>query len=204
MNTQRLTQITVGVVVVAIAAVIIWSRMSAGAAAIDLTNQPVYGDSSAPIQVVMFEDFLCPHCAVFTETVLPQLKREFADTGLASFHFINFPVIAGSEIPATVAECVYRQDNAAFWDVKDVLMRSQAVTSNRTAAFELARDYAPGIDADELNACIADGSALASVRADGAMATTAGATGTPAIFVNGRRVNNYAYETVASAINAAR
>ncbi len=203
MNMQNLTKITVAVVVLAILGVIVFTRLTgaSGIAEIDLSGQPVYGNPNASVQVVLFEDFLCPHCATFTENILPQLKREFGDTDLASFHYIDFLVMDGSDAPAVAAECVYRQDNDAFWEVNPAMMRSQAITRDPARAFEIARDYAPGIDVAALEECIADPQVVADVRAERDMAIAAGATGTPSVFVNGRNVQP-SYAAIANAINA--
>ncbi len=203
MNMQSLTKITVAVVVLAILGVIVFSRLTgaSGTAEIDVSGQPVYGDRNASVQVVLFEDFLCPHCASFTENVLPQLKREFGDSGQASFHHVDFLVMDGSDAPAVAAECVYRQDNDAFWEVHPAMMRSQAITRDPVRAFEIARDYAPGIDETALEECIADTQVVTAVRAEREMAIGAGATGTPSIFVNGRSVQP-SYAAIANAISA--
>ena len=161
----------------------------------------VLGNPDAPVTIIEFADFLCPHCASFTENVLPQLKREFGDSGQASFHHVDFLVMDGSDAPAVAAECVYRQDNDAFWEVHPAMMRSQAITRDPVRAFEIARDYAPGIDVTALEECIADTQVVTAVRAEREMAIGAGATGTPSIFVNGRSVQP-SYAAIANAISA--
>lgn len=189
MNTQRLTQITVGIIAIAILAFIVVNRFSNNAAAeFDLTGQPVSGNPEALVKVAMFEDFLCPHCAQFTEGILPQVKSEFAGNDDVAFFYVNFPVMPGSDGAAVVAECVYQQSNEAFWEVYPVFMRSQQQITTRDAALELAAEYGPGIDREQLAACAADPATLDIIQADGAIATAAGATGTPAIFVNGQLV----------------
>lgn len=201
MNTQRLTQITVGIIAVAILAVIIVSRLTGGGgASFNLEGTPVLGKRDAAVQVVIFEDFLCPHCATFTEQILPQIRSEFSGNDDVAYHHVNFLVMPGSDAAATVAECVYRQDNDAFWEVQPVFMRSQNQLSSRANALELAAEYAPGIDRTELAECAADPKVLEHVRSQGAMASSAGATGTPAIFVNGKLINT----SVSAITNAIR
>lgn len=190
MNTQRLTQITVGIIALAILAVIIFNRVSsAGPVQIDLSSQPVLGSTTASVQVVMFEDFLCPACATFTEQAFPAVKSQYEDHPEVAFYYVDFPVIPGSTGAASVAECVYQQDNAAFWELYPVFMRSQQQITTTANALELAGEYAPGIDRDQLVTCVEDPATLARVQADGQMAAQAGATGTPSIFVNGRNVS---------------
>jgi protein-disulfide isomerase len=40
------------------------------------------GDPEAPITVIEYASFTCPHCRSFHETVFPQLEENFIDTGL--------------------------------------------------------------------------------------------------------------------------
>lgn len=199
MNTQRLTQITVGIIAIAILAVIVVNRINTGGPVeLDLSNQPVLGNPNAAVQVVMFEDFLCPACATFTESIFPQVKSQHENNDDVAFWYVNFPVIPGSDGAATVAECVYQQSNEQFWELYPIFMRSQGQIRTRAAALELASEYTVGIDREQLAACAEDPATLAAVTADGAMATASGATGTPTIFVNGRIVT-----TSAAAINNA-
>ncbi len=203
MNTQRLTQVTVGIIALAILAVIIFNRVSsAGPAEIDLSSQPRLGSENASVHVVLFEDFLCPSCATFTEQIFPVVKNEYGDHPEVAFYYVDFPVIPGSTGAATVAECVYRQDNDAFWELYPVFMRSQQQITSAANALELAGEYAPGIDRDELVSCTEDPATLAVVQADGQMAAQAGATGTPSVFVNGRNVSSSA-NAINNAIAAA-
>src|SRR5690606_3140895 len=101
-------------------AAIIIPRLGGGgtaeAASIDYDSQPVAGSRDAPVKVAIYFDFLCPHCATFSETVTPILKREFVDDGTAAIYFLNFPVIDAvlSRNLAMVGECVQRQGNDGF------------------------------------------------------------------------------------------
>ena len=43
----------------------------------------------APVQLYVFTSLTCPHCAGFHEKILPTLKKEYADTGIAQVTIVN-------------------------------------------------------------------------------------------------------------------
>lgn len=207
MNPQRLIVATVVVAVFAIAAIIIVPRLGGGASAegvdLALDTQPRLGSEDAPVEVVFFEDFLCPHCATFSEAVVPRLEREFVETGDAALYFVNFVVIGPeSERVALVGECVAQQGDEAFWVFEDVAYRSQSDLNERRA-IDLALEYAPGLDEDALRTCVDQDERLQAVRDDNRVAQDLGLGGTPAVLVDGEEVSA-TYEAVARAIEAAR
>lgn len=209
MNTQRLTLATIIVAVLVIAGFLIVPRLSStggsGAAAeLDLSKQPSLGSDDAPVKIVLFEDFRCPHCRDFTADVYPRLKHEYVDTGKAEIFYVNFPVLGPqSEEVALVGECVYQQSNSAFWELKEALFRSQAELENSRRVLELAKTYAPGIDADKLQACFEKGDLRSNVRQDDEIAKSLGLRGTPSVLVNGRQVANPSLAGVQQAVESA-
>ena len=169
---------------------------------LDLASQPRLGAADAPVQLVFFEDFLCPHCGTFTETVVPRIEREFVTTGTASIHFVNFVVIGPeAERIAHVGECVAAQGSDGFWAFEKAAFRSQAGLTERRA-IELAKEYVNGIDAPSLDRCVEGDERLDDVRADVATAQRLGLTGTPSVLVDGTQVDP-TYESIARAIGAA-
>ena len=207
MNPQRLIIATVALAVIVVAAIVIVPRLGAGASAagsdLALDTQPRMGAEDAPVEVVFFEDFLCPHCGTFTETVVPRLEREYVETGEANVHFVNFVVMGPeSERIAAVGECVAEQGDEAFWAFEEVAFRSQSDLTERRA-IDLANEYVPDLDGEALTACIDEGRGLEAVRADVAIAQELGLGGTPSVLVNGEEVSA-TYDALARAIDQAQ
>src|SRR5260370_1648548 len=50
------------------------------------------GDAKAPITVIEYASMTCPHCAHFSETTYPELKKRYIDTGKVRFMFREFPL----------------------------------------------------------------------------------------------------------------
>jgi protein-disulfide isomerase len=209
MNAQRLTIITAVVLVLAIFGFIIFNRArpdGTGQTTATGTNtatpdpsklsyegQPAIGDANAPVKVAIFEDFKCPACKYFDENVWPKLESEYINTNQVQAYFINYAFLAPDSRTAAVAgECVYRQDEALFWQYKEIVYRSQGQESQAWATparlTELAREYVPDINADELRTCIDENRHETEVTSDLEMGVAVGVRGTPSVFINGTQV----------------
>jgi protein-disulfide isomerase len=207
MTPQRLTLVTVAIAILAVAGILAWPRLAGGSgptvAADDFAGQPRLGDPAAPVTVAVFEDFRCPACGQFEASVFPPIKREYVDTGRANVVFVNFVVLGQqSEYVARLGECVQRQSVDAFWDMKSPVYRAQAELDDPRRARELVLTYAPGVDAGELDRCMADESSLAAVRDDTQLAQRLGLRGTPSVLVNGQQVQSPTLDAVRRAIDA--
>ncbi len=56
----------------------------------DYKNQPVWGNPQASVKIAFFQDFMCPHCAVFTEDIQPQLIQTYKYNEEVAFSFLTF------------------------------------------------------------------------------------------------------------------
>ena len=63
------------------------------------------GNKDAKITIIAFESLTCSHCANFHKNVLPKLKKEFLDTGLAKIEFRHFPLDIAAFNASKVAQC---------------------------------------------------------------------------------------------------
>ncbi|MDE2635965.1 MAG: thioredoxin domain-containing protein [Chloroflexota bacterium] len=137
----------------------------------------VLGDPDAPLTIVAFEDFFCPHCQVYAETV-----RQFIDAyvrkGQANFEFRLYPLINPqySTTAAKVAECVAVQDLGQFWDAHDLLFQFAATNNAADMADDIARLLA--LDAAVLSDCL---DRAMQFLVDVHAGQRAGVSGTPAI-----------------------
>ena len=65
----------------------------------------VVGNKDAKITIIAFESLTCSHCANFHIDVLPELKREYLDTGLAKIEFRHFPLDIAAFNASKVSQC---------------------------------------------------------------------------------------------------
>ncbi len=211
---QQLTLVTLIVLALALVGFIVYRQVAPTRTAttvsseINVEGQPMLGQADAPVEIVAFEDFKCPTCRFFDENVFPEVKRNLVDTGQVRFYFINYPFIGPDSTTAALAgECVFDQSPQAFWDYKTYLFRSQGPESEEwaTPAFlaGVARDNLPDVNADALQSCTADKTYAEQVAADRAMGDAAGVQGTPSIFVNGTRLEDFQFDAIQTAVENA-
>jgi len=65
----------------------------------------VVGNKDAKITIIAFESLTCSHCANFHKDVLPELKKEYLDTGLAKIEFRHFPLDLAAFNASKVSQC---------------------------------------------------------------------------------------------------
>lgn len=162
------------------------------------------GRADAPVTVIEYASFSCNHCADWHRFVYPTFKARFIDTGQVRLVFRNLPTQPEEmSLPgAALARCAAPE---RFFEVVSALMLGQdAVFRGGTREAW----YAPAIAVSgrtraELEACAATPATLAAINRDVDSAEAAGATSTPAFFVNGRRVTDRSLGGLEVAIRAA-
>ncbi len=79
--------------------------------AVSTDDDPVLGSATAPVTIVEFADFQGPYSARFANAVLPELKKQYIDTGKARLVFRDFPLsfYAQDQAAAEAAECAHAQ-----------------------------------------------------------------------------------------------
>ena len=66
----------------------------------------VVGDPSAPITIIEYSSFTCPHCAAFHEEVFPTLEEKYLKTGKASMVLRPFFWDSAAAKAALLSNCV--------------------------------------------------------------------------------------------------
>ena len=65
----------------------------------------IIGNENAKIVIIAYESLTCSHCANFHNEVLPQLKKEYIDTGLAKIEFRHFPLDIAALNASKITQC---------------------------------------------------------------------------------------------------
>jgi len=146
----------------------------------------VLGDPKAPVTLIEYASFTCPHCAHFNVTVLPELKKKWVDTGKVKLIYRDFPLDQTALKVAQIAECA---GNDKYFGVIDVIFGTQAKWA--TAADPIAELgkmlRIAGMGEAEIKACLANDSVQAGVLADYRGGETLGVNSTPTLFINGEQ-----------------
>ena len=148
---------------------------------------PSRGQANAPLQLVEFSDFQCPHCKEAQPTV-EQLLKDYPQAHFVSQVFPLRNVHSEAEKAAENGVCVAKiGGNDAFFKYTDAVYANQAQLTPEGSAGALASAVkAAGVDQAKVKACVADPSTKAAVDASLKVGDEVGVNQTPTLFVNGR------------------
>ncbi len=164
------------------------------AARADLAGIPqdgnALGAADAPVTLIQYADFQCPHCLRHAVEIEPFLVEAYVRPGLLRIEFRHLPVVGAESTTATRgAVCAGAQDR--FWEYANRLFAIQAGADFRRdggafgepALTALAGEL--GLDEGAFAACLADPDTLGAVEADQAAARESGFQGTPSFVLDG-------------------
>jgi protein-disulfide isomerase len=173
------------------------------------------GDPNAPVTIDVFEDFQCPACQFFTESIEPLVIENLVATGKARYVFHNYSFLDGngagsngeSDQAANASMCANEQGK--FWEMHSIMYanwngENQGSFSDRRLQ---AMAESLGLDMDAFNTCFDANKYEAEIQADFDLGEEMSVTGTPTVFVNGARVGQpgkiASYQEIEQAVNAA-
>lgn len=147
------------------------------------------GSPNAPVQFVEYAAPTCPHCAHWNETVFPQLKRTYIDTGKVYYVFRVFPLSSVDVAVEAMARCLPKE---SYFQFMDMMFRNQDkwdpdgynIPDIHGALVNMGR--IAGMSQEKVDTCISNQDELNEISAIGQHATKAyGINGTPTFIVNG-------------------
>ena len=151
------------------------------AVTIALGAAPERGSRDAPLVLVEFSDYQCPFCRRHAQQVLPELLKQYVETGKVRYAMKQFPLVSlhpQAELAARAALCA--GDQGDYWEMHDALFSWSGALSPEAlekGAGEL------GINAGDFAACVAGGRHAEAVAADQALGQKLGVRGTPNFFL---------------------
>ncbi|MEM9350491.1 MAG: DsbA family protein [Pseudomonadota bacterium] len=150
------------------------------------------GDESAPVTIVEYASYTCPHCRTFHAGPFKELKADYIDTGKVQFvyrevYFDRFGLWA-----SMVARCGGEE---RFFGITDLIYEQQSEWTQGAPADIAANlrriGLTAGLTNEELDACFSDGAKAQSlVSWYEANAAEDGVRSTPSFVINGTRYQN--------------
>jgi protein-disulfide isomerase len=155
------------------------------------------GNPDAPVTVIEYASFTCPHCRTFHEGAFKELKANYIDTGRIHFiyrevYFDRFGLWAGM-----LARCAGPE---RYFGMAEMIYATQAEWLGNgdpaTIAENLRRmGRTVGLTDEEVDACLQDGDmarAMVAVYQENAEADAIDST--PTFIINGEKYSNMSYE----------
>jgi protein-disulfide isomerase len=165
--------------------------------AIATDDQPVKGTANALVTVVAFTDFECPSCAR-QHPILDQIVNEFGDR--VRLVVRDFPLSQHTNARKAAEAAEAAREQGKYWEYATVLFRNQSALG-----VDKLRQYATevGLDRARFDASLDSGKFAEKVQRDMVDGRRLGISGTPTLYVNGRRISDNSYASLKSAIETA-
>lgn len=157
----------------------------------------VQGAEDAPVEIIEYASYTCPHCANFHKGPYKQLKKDYIDTGKVKFiyrevYFDRYGIWA-----SMVARCGGPEK---FFGITDLIYQGQSEWTRAGGPAEIVEELRKigrlaGLSNDQLEACLQDGTKAQTLVAwYQKNAEKDGIQATPSFVVNGKKVDNQPYD----------
>ena len=117
----------------------------------------VLGSVDAPVTLYEFSSFGCGHCADFHLNMLPELKKEYIDTGMVKLVYVAFPIGEKSMKLSMLSKCI---PDDKYFDFLNLVYEKQRVWSFSLNSEKLFVEYAKqeGVNEEKAIECMSNDS----------------------------------------------
>lgn len=171
------------------------SRPSGGApseqalnAIVSTEGEPFRGKKDAKLTMIEFSEFQCPFCGRHVRETVPQLEKEYIETGKVKYVFRDLPLESIHKNAFKASEAAHcASDQNKFWEMHDRLFANQ---NSLEPAMLTAHAQAIGLDTKKFQQCLDSGKYADDIRKDIGEANKIGITGTPTIVIGMTQPND--------------
>ncbi|MFW8635885.1 DsbA family protein [Cribrihabitans pelagius] len=168
-------------------------------------TEMVMGEEDAPVTMIEYASYTCPHCANFHNNTFKKLKADYIDTGKVKFIYREVYFDRYGLWASMIARC---SGPEKFFGISDLIYKGQSDWARAGGATEIVEELRKigrlaGLESDELEACLQDAEkAQTLVTWYQENATEHGIESTPTFIINGEKVSNQPYEDMKALIDA--
>ncbi|MEF9475888.1 MAG: DsbA family protein [Candidatus Mariimomonas ferrooxydans] len=156
----------------------------------------IKGNKNAPITVVEFSDFQCPYCARFAPTINEVLK---AYPNEVKFVYKDFPLSFHKQAKNAAKAARAAGEQGKFWEMHDLIFEKYSTVNE-----VMFKEFATKLNLD-MNKFLADFNSNKYdnlIQQDINLGRQAGVTGTPTLYMNGKRMQRRSFDDFKQAIDA--
>jgi protein-disulfide isomerase len=156
----------------------------------------VLGTADAPVTIIEYASYTCPHCKTFHDSVFGDLKTTYIDTGKVRFIYREVYFDRYGLWAAMIARC---GGDTRYFGINDMLFDQQktwAASDDPAVVVENLKKIGrtAGMDDATMEACLKDNTmAQAMVATYQANAAADAVEGTPTLIINGEKHGNMSF-----------
>lgn len=151
---------------------------------------PVQGNANSAVEIVEFSDFQCPHC----KRAQPMLEKLMNESSNGRLVFEQFPLSSihkWADLAAGYSDCIGRKSADQFWKFnRETFDQQEQITEENAAAKLGAIAQSVGADPAATATCATSADTRARIIQQFELGQSVGVTGTPTLFINGRKIDN--------------
>ncbi len=170
----------------------------------DKTASMFIGDEKAPVVIIEYSSFTCPHCANFHTEILPKLKADYIDSGKVLLEYREVYFDGPGLWAGLLARC---QGNQKYFPMIDLIFRKQKdwARGNRDEIINglLSVGRQSGLTDEKSKMCMEDSNLAEELIEIFKKNTTAdGISSTPTFVINGELIQNMSYDELKKVIES--
>lgn len=183
--------------------------------AVDIKNvktdgNPYIGQANAPATIAFWSDFQCPFCKRFETDTLPQIIKDYVDTGKVKIVMMDFPFLGKDSITGgEYSRSVWKLYPSQYFAWRTAMYTAQDQEGDQgfgnAASIDKLDATIAGLDAAKIAADVKANAVTydALMNADRAEAQKAGVNATPSFVIGTQMIAGaYPYATFKSALDA--
>ena len=121
---------------------------------VSIGNAPFLGEADAIVTLVEFSDYQCPFCSRHYKQVMPDLVKNFVDTGKLKYVMFEFPLAMHANAKGASQAALCAGDQSKYWEMHNKMFDNQ-----RKLTVENLKAYGAelGLDSTAFDTCMDDG-----------------------------------------------
>lgn len=162
------------------------------------------GDADAPVEVIEYASYTCPHCASFHMDQYPQIEENYVDTGKVRFVYREVYFDRPGLWASMVARCGGEE---RFFGITDLIYERQQDWARRESGEDIVADLrrigkVAGLTDEDLDACLSDGETAQNLYGwYQANAEADDVESTPSFVIQGEKYSNMSYDDFAAVLD---
>jgi len=146
------------------------------------------GAESAPIVITEYADYQCGFCQQFDMVQFPDIVRQLIETGKVRWRYRDFPLNMHPFAWMAAHSAACADDQGRYWEQHAAIYQGTGQWSRESEPSGTFREYAKtvGLDVKAYDACMMSAKFAGRIKAGYDEGVSAGVSGTPTFFINGR------------------
>lgn len=149
------------------------------------SDDPVWGEKNAPLQMIVFSDFQCPFCKQ-TADHIESLAEDWIDTGKLRVQYRDFPLAKHKNSLSAHIAALAAHKQGRYLDMHRQLFDTQAdwIANSSPEEFFVQSAELLGLDSEQFQKDYNDPNAIIEIKDDRDTGRDWGLTGVPSFYLN--------------------